>query len=100
MGQWGGGSPACVAAWRRALLSGDIHPHTRAATGNRCQHDVTVPTMLSWEVDIILPQEAKLSASAKPCVAPAGVDGQGLGALQESRGRKMWYIAARTPRLS
>ena len=68
--QTGGGGAdradrAHVAAWRRMLLSGDVRPHPgplRAAIVNTTSLRLHMDEVTSWDVDVILVQETKLSA--------------------------------------
>ena len=99
----GGGqySWARAGGWRGALLlSGDIHPHPGpmcAAIVNSTSLRLHLDEIASWDVDVILVQETKLSASGQR-VLRAALRQHGWvvfwGAPLESRGRGIWDVPA------
>ena len=86
------------AAWRRTLLSGDVHPHPgplRTAIVNTTSVRLHMDEVMSWDVDVNLVQETKLSTSGQRVLRGAlGQRGWMVfwGAPLETRGRGIWDV--------
>ena len=89
---------ARVAAWRQTLLSSDVHPHPgplRTTIVNTTSLRLHMVEVTSWDVDVILVQETKLSASGQRLLRGALRQRGWMvlwGAPVESRGRGMWDV--------
>ena len=86
------------AAGLKTLLSGDVHPHPgplRTAIVNTTSLRLHMDEVTSWDVDVILVQETKLSASGQRVLRGA-LRQRGWvvfwGAPLETRGRGIWDV--------
>ena len=89
---------ARVTAWRRTLLSGDVHPHPgllRTAIVNATSLRLHMDEVTSWGVEVIVVQETKPSASRQRVLRGALRQRGWMvlwGAPVETRGRGMWDV--------